>query len=245
VDYAIASNPAYMTSPETRVRVIGTVGSVPRLFGSLHGFVLLGEDGRGVLVRMPAHLHTPPFNATVRVMGTLKTTDRGPELSMKTSDVWMSIATTTPPLPRTVDLLVPGTEDAWSLITASGTVQRTNTASFVLTIDDVDVTIQVPPAVGYRVKRLVKGDIVRVTGLLDLRKDAPVVIPRMAEDIVLTAHAPTSVAAPATPTSQSRGLPDWTPFAAAGGAVLMTGATKHLRELLKKRRLQLLMKEMV
>jgi hypothetical protein len=223
-----------------RVRLVGTVGSVPRLLGATHAFILLGEDGRAAIAYLPKHLNTPTLGSTVRVMGTLTATERQLELRMKTSDVWMTIATSTPPRPRTVDFLAPGMEDAWGLVSATGTVKTVGTTSFVMDVDAVDVTVSAPAAAGYRTKRLVVGDRVHVTGLLDPRKETSTVIIRVPEDVELTAHAPDTVK-PVSTTSDGKkpgGLPDWSPFGATAGAVAMTGGFQRLRSILKRRKLE-------
>jgi hypothetical protein len=219
-----------------RVRVTGTVGSVDRLLGATHAFILHGADGRGVIVYLPTHLNIPPFGATVRVMGTLTATYRGPELRMKTSDVWMTVATTTPPLPRSVDLLTPGSEDAWSLVAVTGTVLTVAARSFTLDADGIEIVVSIPPAVKYRTKRLVKGDVVHVTALLDLRHDTPALLPRTPEEIELVQHAPSTITSPTASTNTSSG-PDWKPFGAAAGVLAMTGAAKRVNEIWKRRRL--------
>lgn len=223
-----------------RVRLVGTVGSVPRLLGATHAFILLGEDGRAAIVYLPKHLNTPIFGSTVRAMGTLTATERQLELRMKTSDVWMTIATSTPPQPRAVDFLAPGTEDAWSLVAASGTVKTVGTTSFVMDVDSVDVTVSVPAAAGYRTQRLTPGDAVRIIGILDPRKETATVIVRTPDDIELTAHAPDTVK-PVDVSSDGKkpgGLPDWTPFGAAAGAVAATGGLQRVRAILKRRKLE-------
>jgi hypothetical protein len=230
------------TLNEARVRVTGTVGSVSKLLGATHAFILLGEDGRGLIVYLPKHLNVPPYGSTVRVGGTLSSTYKGPELRMKKTDVWMSEATSTPPAPRFIDLLAPGVEDAWSLMALEGTVLDVKTSSFTLETDDgIEVTISVPNAVDFRVKRLAKQDRVRVTGLFDPRKDAPTVLPRTAEEIELLEYAEDTVTAASD--EPGRHFPDWVPFAAAGGAIALTGASKRLCELMRKRKLKLLMQK--
>jgi hypothetical protein len=225
-----------------RVRLVGTVGSVPRLLGATHAFILLGEDGRAAITYLPKHLHTPTFGSTVRVMGTLTATERQLELRMKTSDVWMTVSTSTPPNARTVDFLAPAAEDAWGLVAVTGTVKMVGTTSFVMDVDAIDVTVSAPSATKYRTKRLTVGDVVHVIGLLDPRKESPTILIRVPEDIALTAHAPESVTPPSSSshTSDKQGLPDWTPFGAAAGAVAATGGFQRIRTLLKRRKLEAL-----
>ncbi|OGL73446.1 hypothetical protein A3E39_04560 [Candidatus Uhrbacteria bacterium RIFCSPHIGHO2_12_FULL_60_25] len=226
------------TQDEARVRVTGTVGSVERLLGATHAFILLGEDGRGIIVYLPKHLHVPPLGTTVRVMGTLASTYKGPELRMKTTDVWTTVASLPAPRIRSVELLAPGEEDSWSLVAATGTVRDVKARGFVIDVDGLDVQTNIPPAVKFRAERLVKGDVVRVTGLLDLRKDAPALLPRTADEVEIVKHAPSSITS-ASEDHASR-FPDWTPFGAAGGAIALTGAAKHLHALLRRRRLEAL-----
>ncbi len=102
---------------------------------------------------------------------------------MKTTDVWTTVATLPAPKTRSVDLLMPGAEDAWSLTASTGTVKEVKARSFVLDADGVDVQVNIPPAVKYRPERLMKGDTVRVTALLDLRRDAPSLLPRTPDEI--------------------------------------------------------------
>ena len=227
-----------------RVRVTGIVGSVAKLLGaSSHTFILENEDGRGLIVYLPSHLNVPAYGSVVSVAGTLNATYRGPELRMKKTDVWMTLAKEGTVVPRIVDLLAPGAEDAWSLVSVEGTVRDIKSASFVLGTDEgIDVTIGIPAAAGYRIARLTKQDRLRVTGLLDIRKDHPTIIPRRPEDIELIHHAPESIAAPVEPKSQSR-FPDWAPFGAAAGAIAVTGFSKRFREFLKRKRLQMLVEK--
>lgn len=227
-----------------RVRVTGIVGSVAKLLGaSSHTFILENEDGRGLIVYLPPHLNVPAYGSVVSVAGTLNATYRGPELRMKKTDVWMTLADEGTVVPRIVDLLAPGAEDAWSLVSVEGTVRDIKSASFVLGTDEgIDVTIGIPAAAGYRIARLTKQDRIRVTGLLDIRKDHPTIIPRRPEDIELTQHAPESVAAPIEPKPQSR-FPDWAPFGAAAGAIAVTGFSKRFREFLKRKKLQMLVEK--
>ncbi len=234
------SKPMSSSTDSARVRLVGSVGSVPRLFGATHAFVLLGEDGRGVITYLPKHLNVPTYGSRVRAMGTLQALDRGLELRMKTSDVWVTLAaSSTAPLPREVDLLAPAAEDGWSLVAAEGTVREVNARSFHLETEGVDIMVAVPAAAGYRTARLVKGDTVRVTGLLDLRKDEPSILIRTPDDIALLTHAEATVKAPTTSTND-HSFPDWVPFGAAAGAVLATGGVKRLHAFWKRRRLETL-----
>jgi hypothetical protein len=233
------------TANGARVRVSGTVGSVPKLFGASHVFILHNEDGRGVIVYVPAHLHIPPFGSTVRVDGTIAATDYGPQVKMKTTDIWMSVATTTTPQPRTVDLLAPGAEDAWSLVQTSGTVLTVGTSSFTLETEDaLTVTVSAPAVAGFRTKRLIKGDTVQVTGLLNIKKQEPTLIIRVPEDVTIRSHAPESLTSPAAASKETdKRFAGWLPLVSAGAAIAATGGVKRLREELKKRKLKKMAKE--
>lgn len=225
-----------------RVRVNGTVASVPKLFGTSHVFILQNEDGRGLIVYAPTSLHIPPFGTTVRVDGTLSSTEYGPQIRMKKTDHWMTMATSTAPQPRTVDLLAPGSEDAWSLVAVQGNVTSIGTSSFTIETEDaVTITVSAPVVAGFRTKRLVKGDVVTVVGLLNIKKTSPTIIIRTADDVTLVRHAPESVTisnATSTSGAARNRFPDWVPFASAGAAIIGTGGAKRLKEEMKKRKLK-------
>jgi hypothetical protein len=230
-------------SNNIRARLTGITGSVARLFGSTNAFVLLSEDGRGLIVYLPKHLHVPQLGSTVRLTGTLKATAKGPELHMGTDDVWISLATSTPPVPRDIDFLALAEEDGWSLTTVEGVVTTVNTTSFSIEADDgTAITVSTPAAVGFRTKRLVKGDRIRVIGFADPRKATPTLLARTGDEITILDHAKGTVTPPATiaTANPDHGLPGWAPFGAAGGAIIATGAGKRLREILQKRKLKML-----
>ena len=225
-----------------RVRVIGTVASIPKLLGAAHNFVLQSEDGRGLLVYLPKHLHVPEYGSTVKVGGTLSTTYQGPELRMKTTDVWMTVTTSTPPTPRIVDLLAPSEEDAFSLVTIEGVITDVKTSSVTIETDDgIYADISIPSVLKFRTKRLVKNDRIRVIGLLNIRKDIPTIIARQAEDIEIISHAEDTIATPTV--SEKKSFPDWIPFVAAGTAIAAGGAGKRVREVMRKRQLKRIMHE--
>lgn len=226
-----------------RVRLIGTVASIPRLLGASHTMVLHAEDGRGIIVYLPSHLNLPALGATVMVDGTLSTTYQGPELRMKKTDVWISTTTSTPPVPRAVDFLAPSAEDSWSLVETTGTIATVGTTSFTLqTEDGIDILISVPSVIGFRTKRLVKGDTVHIAGLVNIRKDNPTIIARSPDEITITSHASGTVNPPTTQETKNH-VPGWTPFASAGGAIALTGGAKRFREVIRKRKLERLVKK--
>jgi hypothetical protein len=227
-----------------RVRISGMVASVPKLFGASHVFILQNEDGRGIIVYVPTHLHIPSFGSTVRVDGTIAVTDYGPQIKMKKTDIWMSMATGTAPIPREVDLLAPSSEDAWSLVAIQGTVTAVGATSFTIETEDaISITVSAPSIAGFRTKRLVKGDTVQTVGLLNIKKLTPTMIIRTADDVTLVKHAEDTVTAPSTSTQTKSRFPDWAPFASAGVAIVGTGGAKRLREAMRKRTLKKLMEK--
>lgn len=227
-----------------RARVTGSVGSIAKLLGTSNAFILLNSDARGLIVYLPKYLHVPPYGSTVRVTGKLSATAKGPELRMGTDDVWVSLATSTPPEPRAVDLLMRSEEDAWSLTSAEGVLTAVNASSFTMDADDgTGITVSVPAVTAFRVKRLVKGDRVRVIGLADPRKATPTLLLRNADEVTILDHAKGTVTPPSTATATTPNrFPDWAPFGAAGGAIVATGAGKRLREILRQRKLRMLAK---
>lgn len=98
------------------------------------------------------------------------------------------------------------------------------------------MTIGVRPIVGYRVKRLVVGDVVAVSGLLDTSSEIPRILPRTADEITLVQSAPPKTAM--APRASSSPLSGWTPFGPAGGALAVTEGTKQLQRLRQKKLLQ-------
>ncbi len=230
-------------SDSIRARITGITGSVAKLFGSTNAFVLLSEDGRGLIVYLPKHLHVPQLGSTVRLTGTLKVTAKGPELHMGTHDVWISLATSTPPVTRDVDFLALAEEDGWSLTTVEGVVRTINLTSFAIDADDgTPIIINTPAIIGFRTKRLAKGDRIRAIGFADPRKATPTLLARNGEEITILDHAKGTVTPPASASATTTGgqVPGWAPFGAAGGAIVATGAGKRLKEILQKKKLKMI-----
>ena len=227
-----------MTSSDTyrgiRVTLQGTVGSPSGLL-SIHGFILLAPDGRGILVHVPTAQKLPAQDETVRITGTLQFDDLDvPSLKLGTKDGWTALPEKSPaPAPRNADLLAPGTEDRWSLMAATGTVVRIQGTNITIDVDDAEIVVAIRKVVDYRASRLAVGDTVRVVGLLDMSGATPRILPRLPDEIELLAHAAPKADAAAKPT-----LPGWTPFGAAGLAIAGTEGIKQLRERQKRRGLE-------
>jgi hypothetical protein len=216
-----------------RVTLTGIAGSIHGLLGT-NQFVLQTEDGRGLLVRGNGKQPSPPFGTLVRVTGTLTTNDSGTSLRLMALDRWTQDASGTRAIAtRTVDLLAPAYEDAWSLIEVTGTVRSVKATSVILDVDDLDVPVQIRPAIRYRSERLKPGDTVRIRGLLDTRTDIPRLIPRSADDITIVKAATAAKVATAP-----KPLPDWLPFGAAGVTVALAEGYKRVKKIHERRKLE-------
>lgn len=211
-----------------RVKIQGVVGSPPRLLPS-RAFVILNPEGRGLSIHLPTGQLAPAMDTEVMVTGTLKfDTHEFTYLSMAKNDIWTKVADPEQtPARRAVAWSAPATEDAWSLVAATGTVQSVTGNTISLTINDADVDVKIKPGVAYRVTRLKKGDVIQVAGLLDMTSDRLAILPRNADEIVLISHAPEKIETAKSSTPQ--GLPGWTPFGAALGAIGAIGGVKKLR----------------
>jgi len=210
-----------------RVKIKGTAGSLPRMLSG-RAFVLLNPEGRGLSVRLDTGRKMPALGSTIEISGTLKfDTHDFAYLSLTKTDKLIvqdvGIVTSTP---REVMWLAPAAEDAWSLAIATGTVQAVSASTISLLVDDAEVDVKIKPGVDYRASRLKKGDIINVTGILDMTSSRVAILPRKAEEIILVAHAPSPVQVTTPQTAQ--GLPGWTPFGAALGAI---GAIEGVKKL--------------
>ncbi len=211
-----------------RVRLTGRVGSPPGLLPS-HSFILQAPDGRGLLVTVSSRQKLPDFGSDVAVVGSLRIDDRGvASLHELTHDAWSPLPSSTEAVaPRVVDLNAPGTEDAWSLAHVTGTVASVKGQLVHLDLGDAELDVLVKPIVKYRVKRLVVGDVIAVTGLLDTtREDSMRLLPRTAEEIVLVKHVGPQAAQLSNQNSFTN-LPSWAPLGAAGGAVVATEGARY------------------
>jgi hypothetical protein len=218
--------------PEIRVTLEGTVGTIPGIL-SKNQFTLHTPDGRGLLVRGTSKQLSPEFGSKIRLTGTLSLNDDGLSLKMLSKDKWVKLEGTESIEPRVVDLLAPSQEDAWSLIQVTGTVLETGSGRVNLELGGVPITVKIRPVTGYRAERLSKGDLVRVTGIVDTRGEEPILYPRQTPEIEIIAHAKLApVGEPKTT------WPAWTPFGAAGVTIAVTEGYKRLRRLAKDRKLK-------
>ncbi|MDD2731293.1 MAG: lamin tail domain-containing protein, partial [Candidatus Portnoybacteria bacterium] len=211
-----------------RVKLAGLVGSPSRLLTG-RSFVLLNTEGRGLLVKVPAGMKMPTLNTPLEVTGTLKFDTRDfPYLSLTKNDRLTLLKSSTTSTLREVTWWAPATEDAWSLVSATGTVQAISGSTVNLLVDDSEVDLKIKSGVNYRAARLKKGDVINVTGLLDLTSQRPAILPRTADDITLISYATNSIQQASEPQKPS-GLPSWTPFGAALGAIGAVEGVKKLR----------------
>ncbi len=218
--------------PEIRVTLEGTVGTIPGIL-SKNQFTLHTPDGRGLLVRGTSKQLSPEFGSKIRLTGTLSLNDDGLSLKMLSKDKWVKLEGTESIEPRVVDLLAPSQEDAWSLIQVTGTVLETGSGRVNLELGGVPITVKIRPVTGYRAERLSKGDLVRITGIIDTRAEEPILYPRQTPEIEIIAHAKLApVGEPKTT------WPAWTPFGAAGVTIAVSEGYKRLRRLAKDRKLK-------
>lgn len=211
-----------------RVKIKGTAGSLPRMLSG-RAFVLLNPEGRGLAVRLDAGRKMPALGSTIEISGTLKfdTHDFAYLSLTKTDKLTIQSASAPTSTPREIMWLAPAVEDAWSLVIATGTVQTVSASTISLLVDDAEVDVKIKPGVDYRASRLKKGDIINVTGILDMTSSRVAILPRKAEEIILVAHTPSPVQVTTPQTAQ--GLPGWTPFGAALGAIGAIEGVKKLR----------------
>lgn len=221
-----------------RVLLYGTVGTQPNLMTG-RSFVLLNPQGRGLLVRVGSDKKLPPMGAPVRVTGMLKfDSNELPYLSFNKDDGWYQLTEDDAgrvgagaiPQPRSIAWFAPSTEDAWSLAQASGTVVSVSGQTVTIATDDGDLDIKIRPVTGYRAARLKNGDRIAVTGILLLGNERPALYPRIADEIILIAHANPPEIAPVISSSTATGLPGWTPFGAAAIAVGAVQGAKIIRK---------------
>jgi len=222
-----------------RLLLRGTVGTLPRHVSG-RGFILLNHDGRGLLVRVPSYKKIPEFGSFIAVTGSLKFDTRElPYLSLTKNDSWneeTSEAVT--PSVRKISLLSPTMEDAWSLVQATGTVNSVSGNTVNLIVDNIDVDMTIKPGVEYRASRLKKGDVINVTGILDISNDRATILPRYANEITLIAHAQESLT---TTSKQTQGIPGWTPFGAAAIAVGAVEGIKKFKQRFKNQTIKQMM----
>ncbi len=232
-----------LNHPETRqgirVRLSGRVASAPSIVGA-QKYVIVNEDGRGLLVAATTKQPTPPIGTRIDITGTIVWNDAGVSLKQSTTDRWSSNTalppTTTNPealIPtRIVDLVAPGQEDAWSFIHVEGRVSAVQNASFEMDVGDASIRVLVRSRLGYRVKRLKVGDTVSVRGLLDMRTDSPAILPQSAEAIQVLTRAPLVNPDTQSPVPVSQ---PWLPVGAAAGTFAVSEGWRRIHAWRKQR----------
>jgi hypothetical protein len=216
----------------TRVRLTGTVATLPRLLGS-NAFVIQTDDGRGLYVSGNSKQPSPPFRAHIALTGTLTVNDDGLILHMYASDRWTMQELERAVQVRVPDLDHPSLEDAWSSVQVRGIVTNVTPTRVTILHDQSEIFVSIRPVVFYRAERLKKGDEIEVSGLLDTRKDSLTLLPRLAEEIRLVRSAATATS---TNTAQSRPPLPWMPIGAAGMSIAVTqGARRYWKHRLEKK----------
>jgi len=227
-----------------RVRLAGAVGSTPGLLPN-HSFVLQSPEGRGLLIKVPTSRRLPGFGNEISVVGKLYVDDKGvPYVKMAAKDPLETQGSSTTAVPRLVDLTAPSIEDAWAFMSVTGTVKSVKGRTVLLDLGDAELSVTIRQSVKYRPQRLLIGDVVRVSGLLDTTREPAILLPRSADDIVLVEHAKTiSAAAAKSPTGMD--VPGWTPIGAAAGAVAVTEGAKQLHRRRKQKLLENKLKQLI
>ncbi len=225
-------------SSAIRVRLQGFVGTPPGLL-SKHAFVLQSPDGRGLLIQLPTTAKLPEQGISVIVTGSLHFDNRNtPYLQLGAKDQWTKATGTNAtdiPTFRPVDVTAPGSEDAWSLMHVTGTVQGIHGSVVHLDLGDAELDILFKPLIGYRVKRLTIGDEVTISGVLDITTDPPKLIPRANTEIAIIGHKAATIVQSAT---QKNPLSDYAPIGAAAGAIATTEGVKQWHRRRKQRQLE-------
>ncbi len=216
-----------------KVRLRGLVGTPAQLLTS-RAFILLNHDGRGLMVKVPTDRKMPDHGSMLEVTGTLKFDSHDlPYLSVSTKDEWQILNQEMSDIKfHNSTLFAPSAEDAWSLVNVTGTVLEVKTSSFTILVDEIEIQVKIRPGVNYRAKRLIKDDLVNITGILDLSSETTTILPRSADEIQLISHQIKNEAA--APTTQKKGVPGWTPFGAAIGAIGTIEGFKRVRTRFKK-----------
>lgn len=219
--------------PKVRVRLQGIVGSAPGVFGK-QLFVLLGHDGRGLLVKGTTHQPSPSLGQSIEVTGLLSANDNGIQLQMASTDVWTAYASPLSASTRIVDWNAPGIEDQWSLTRIEGLATDTRAQSITLETEMGAVVIPMKNALGYRAGRIETGDKIEVTGIFDGRSGAWKVQPGKASDIVIMQPAKQVEKVGAVANSPKAGNQSlWGSIGVGLGSI---GAIEGIRRWLAKRR---------
>lgn len=212
----------------TRVRLTGTVATLPRLLGN-NAFVIQTDDGRGLYVSGNNKQTSPPFRAHISLTGTLSLNDDGLILHMYTNDRWRLLELDRAVQQHIPDLNHASPEDAWSYVQLRGIVHSVSPTRITLLHDEIEISVSVRPLVRYRTERLNKGDEIEVSGILDTRKDVLTLLPRLVEEIRMIKTAPTAQ------TKTASGTPTPLPWAPIGVAGISIAATQSIRRYWKYR----------
>jgi hypothetical protein len=207
----------------TRVRLTGTVATLPRLLGN-NAFVIQTDDGRGLYVSGNTKQTSPPFRTHIELTGTLSLNDDGLILHMYASDRWRIVGLEHAVQPRVPDLDQPSLEDAWSYIQIRGIVSAITPTRITILHNQTEIAVSIRPVVRYRTERLKKGDEIEVGGILDTRKESLVLLPRFAEEIRLIQPAPAN--AITTKSTTATPLP-WMPVGVAGMSIAATQGVRR------------------
>lgn len=185
--------------------------------------------------------HTqPPIGAKIQVTGTLKQTNKGPELSIGTKDGWSIVDTHGVVVTSTAHLLEPTEDDSWRLVTIQGVVSRVRSKSLDIDTEDTSIGVRMRATVEYRTERIHMGDIVNITGILDTTGYEPILYPRIADDVQIVSVG-TKTLAPTVPVGSN--LPPWTPFGVAGATVALSEGWRRAQKIYEERKLRKLLVE--
>lgn len=217
-----------------RVRLRGRVASQTNFLGA-HTFVVLNEDGRGLLVKGTSKHPSPALGTWIDLMGTVVWNDTGLSVKQAAADTWEPYAlgstSSSDPFPtRTVDLFAPAQEEAWSLVRVEGRVSAVQKSSFDLDVGDVSLRVRLASRLGYRAQRLQVGDTVVVQGLLDLRPEEPTLLPQTIESIEIVKRAVPPAPAAKAPVEQP-----WLPVGAAAGTLALSEGWRRFNAYRKQR----------
>ncbi len=230
--------PPLLENPEefqgVRVRLRGRVASQTNFLGA-HTFVVVNEDGRGLLIKGTSKHPSPTFGSWIELTGSVVWNDAGLTIKQAAADTWeiypLGAASTSEAFPmRTVDLLRPSQEEAWSLARVEGRVSAVQKTSFDLDVGDVSVRVRLVARLGYRAQRLQVGDTVAIQGLLDLRSEEPTILPQTLESIEIVKRALPPAPAAKTPVEQP-----WLPVGAAAGTLALSEGWRRFHAYRKQR----------
>lgn len=222
-----------------QVRLIGTVATPPGLLNA-HAFILLNPQGRGIRVNLQKKFRLPNTGAAISLTGKLEFDDKNiPKITVGAKD------TVTPytkkisvPTKKSLDLLTFTAEDAWSYIQTTGTVRSATNKQISIDADGIEAVILLRSPLTYRGSRLDEGDVINISGILDITGDIPRIIPTKNEDIVLIEHAPKKFSPMSGTTTPLPTYPTWMPVGAAAGMVVVTESAKRLKRRRDLKRLE-------